>query len=56
MIVLRYGQEWRTHRRVFHQELLPNAVVPYQPLQRQVANQLLLDLLEKPQDFFHHIE
>ena len=56
MIVLRYGQEWRTHRRVFHQELLPNVVVQYQPLQRRVTHQLLHDLLETPQELFQHIE
>ncbi|KAI0687567.1 cytochrome P450 [Earliella scabrosa] len=56
LIVLRYGPQWRAHRRVFHQELLPNSIVRYQPLQRRVAHQLLHDLLESPQLFTKHVE
>ncbi|KAI0742050.1 CyP450 monooxygenase [Daedaleopsis nitida] len=54
--VLRYGPLWRTHRRIFHQELLVNAIVRYEDVQRGVARRILRNFLDSPQRFRKHLE
>ena len=55
-VLKQYGPEWRAHRRVLHQELIPNAIVRYQPVQRRMARQLLQDLLNDPKSLPRHVE
>nr|BED43014.1 cytochrome P450 monooxygenase [Trametes versicolor] len=54
--LMRYGQEWRTHRRFFHQTLsLKTFESTYRPHIRKFAHDLLRNLLENPKDFSRHI-
>ena len=50
-----YGLWWRKHRKLFHQFFHRNAVIKYQPIQRQEVRAFLRRLLATPDNFLHHI-
>ena len=50
-----YGSWWRRHRKLFHEYFHRNAVIKYQPIQRQEVQAFLRRLLVTPDNFFHHI-
>ncbi|KAG2035024.1 cytochrome P450 [Suillus americanus] len=53
---LRYSDEWRLHRRIFHQSFRPEAVKDYLPIQLRKARQMLQAIIEAPEHFQDHIE
>ncbi|KAG2107437.1 cytochrome P450 [Suillus discolor] len=53
---LRYSDEWRLHRRIFHQSFRPEAAKDYLPLQLRKAHQLLQGIIEAPEHYQRHIE
>ena len=55
MSLMPYGLWWRRHRRLFQESFHRNAVIKYQPLQRQETLAFLRRLLVTPDNFFHHI-
>lgn len=56
MPVMPYGQAWRQHRRIFHQNLQLN-VVNSQCLPKigRVVHDLLLNLADDPKAFSRHL-
>lgn len=52
---MRYGDNWRDHRRVFHQHFRPKAVSCYHPRAKREVTQLLHILLESPDGFLGHL-
>ncbi|KIJ67614.1 hypothetical protein HYDPIDRAFT_108480 [Hydnomerulius pinastri MD-312] len=52
---LPYGDEWRHHRKVFHQAFRSTATHSYWPIQLRKAHALLENLLRAPEDLFEHI-
>ncbi|SJL18346.1 related to cytochrome P450 CYP2 subfamily [Armillaria ostoyae] len=52
---MRYCDQWRTHRRMFHQYFQPRAVPAHYPVQLKATSVLLKQLLESPDAFVHHI-
>ncbi|KAH7923206.1 cytochrome P450 [Leucogyrophana mollusca] len=52
---MHYGNRWRLHRRLFHQVMRAEAVLEYRPLQLRKARQLLIDLLDTPEDYVAHL-
>ncbi|KAJ2919426.1 hypothetical protein MD484_g995, partial [Candolleomyces efflorescens] len=53
--IMRYGNSWREHRRIFHQFLNPNVVSQYHPILYEERNYLLRRLKEDPGNFFEHL-
>ncbi|KAH7922947.1 cytochrome P450 [Leucogyrophana mollusca] len=53
---LHYGDEWRQHRRLFHQVLRPQAVCEYEPVQMRESYRLLANLLDDSQHYPAHLE
>ncbi|OJA21654.1 hypothetical protein AZE42_09325 [Rhizopogon vesiculosus] len=53
---LRYSDEWRLHRRIFHQSFRPEAADAYLPTQLHKAHQLLQGIIETPERYQRHIE
>jgi cytochrome P450 len=53
---LRYSDEWRLHRRIFHQSFRPEAAKDYLPIQLRKARQLLQGIIEAPERYQRHIE
>ncbi|KAG1808629.1 cytochrome P450 [Suillus subaureus] len=53
---LRYSDEWRMHRRIFHQSFRPEAVKDYLPIQLRKARQLLQGIIEAPERYQDHID
>ncbi|KAG0700269.1 cytochrome P450 [Suillus ampliporus] len=53
---LRYSDEWRLHRRIFHQSFRPEAAKDYLPTQLRKAHQLLQGIIETPEHYQRHIE
>ncbi|KDQ59104.1 hypothetical protein JAAARDRAFT_33832 [Jaapia argillacea MUCL 33604] len=49
---MRYGDNWRRHRRTFHQQFNQGAIRKYQPIQTRESRLLLQRLLGAPQDFY----
>ncbi|KAH9911775.1 cytochrome P450 [Epithele typhae] len=54
-VFMGYGDSWRERRRVFHQYFHPNATIEYRPRTLKVARELLLRLLDTPDDFMVHL-
>ncbi|KAF8885367.1 cytochrome P450 [Infundibulicybe gibba] len=50
-----YGDYWRSHRRLFHQEFHPTAAIRYQPQEMRVTREMLQRLLDTPDDFMIHL-
>ncbi|KAG1745498.1 cytochrome P450 [Suillus paluster] len=50
-----YGDEWRLSRRVFHQTFRPESAVKFRPMQMKRAHELIVNLIEDPQDYHAHL-
>ncbi|KAI0752761.1 cytochrome P450 [Daedaleopsis nitida] len=55
MVVMRYGQQWREHRRVFWEYFHPTVSAGYRPIQRAAAHRFLYKVLTDPTRFKDHI-
>ncbi|KAI6039873.1 cytochrome P450 [Pisolithus marmoratus] len=55
-VSLRYGDEWRLHRKLFHQALRAESDVRYREVYFTRAQRLLVNLLEAPADFDTHLK
>ncbi|OAX34999.1 cytochrome P450 [Rhizopogon vinicolor AM-OR11-026] len=53
---LRYGERFKTHRRLFHQVFRPEAVLSYRPKQLQKAFEMLSRLFHDPTGYAGHFE
>ena len=53
---MRYGPQWKAHRRLFHQSLLPSTLAHYQPAQLRITHTFLRRTLEDPEAFLKHGE
>ncbi|KIJ13396.1 hypothetical protein PAXINDRAFT_170472 [Paxillus involutus ATCC 200175] len=54
--MLQYGEEWRLHRRIFHQSFRAEAARNYLPNQTRKARQLLMGIYESPDRYQRHVE
>ncbi|KAJ7116496.1 cytochrome P450 [Mycena epipterygia] len=52
----KYGDTWRTHRRLFHHEFQPTAVKRFHQQELQEAHNLIRRMLETPDDFAQHFQ
>ncbi|PBL03455.1 cytochrome P450 [Armillaria gallica] len=52
---MRYSSWWRKHRRMFHEHFQLRAVPAYYPVQMKATSVLLQQLLESPDETFHHV-
>ncbi|KAJ7840998.1 cytochrome P450, partial [Mycena leptocephala] len=52
--MMKYGDEWRAHRRLFSQGFTPKESLKYQPKQLTGTHQLLRRFLRAPDDFMNH--
>ncbi|KAJ7618782.1 cytochrome P450 [Roridomyces roridus] len=55
LVLLKYGDRWRTQRRLFNEHLNINASHNFRPQQRTAAHSLLRRLLHTPNDFLQHV-
>ncbi|KAJ7644909.1 cytochrome P450 [Roridomyces roridus] len=55
LTLIKYGDAWRTQRRLFNQQLNINASHSFQPQERFAAHSLLRRLLETPNDHMQHL-
>lgn len=55
-VSLRYGDEWRLHRKLFHQALRAESDLRYREVYFSRAQRLLINLLEAPADFNMHLK
>ncbi|KAF9044364.1 putative CyP450 monooxygenase [Panaeolus papilionaceus] len=53
--LMRYGPNWRRHRKMFHDQFNANVVVKYDDVQLGEVRKFLDRLLEEPKEFTHHI-
>ncbi|KAF7299262.1 Cytochrome P450 [Mycena indigotica] len=53
---MRYGDNWRQHRRLMHQFLRLAAVPAYHPVQVKKSHDLLRIFLSHPKDFYVHLQ
>ena len=51
----RYGDKWREHKRVFHQQFYPGAVPKYRTASSKHLQGLLHQLLTRPDEFMEHV-
>jgi len=54
MLFMGYTKQWRDLRRIMHSILTQTQAVNYQPLQMYETRQMCVDLLETPEQFYHH--
>ncbi|OAX31481.1 cytochrome P450, partial [Rhizopogon vinicolor AM-OR11-026] len=54
--LLRHGEKFKTHMRVYHQFFRPEAVLSYRPKQLQKAYAILPSILEDPAGYAGHFE
>ncbi|PPQ95404.1 hypothetical protein CVT26_008250 [Gymnopilus dilepis] len=52
---MRYGEQWKKHRRVFHQQFQQSVAQTYWPIQRREAHALLRRLLDSPENLDYHL-
>ncbi|KAF9264351.1 cytochrome P450 [Marasmius fiardii PR-910] len=50
-----YSENWRLHRKAFHEYFQPRVVPQYYEIQRERASLLMQDLVTSPKDFFEHV-
>ncbi|KAI0714200.1 cytochrome P450 [Cerioporus squamosus] len=55
-VLMNYGQEWRQHRRAFHQQMSADIITRYEPIQLKASRRLLKDLLRAPKDPGAHLQ
>ncbi|KAJ7823206.1 cytochrome P450 [Mycena olivaceomarginata] len=53
--MMKYGEEWRTHRRLFNGAFNVKASRKYEPVELVRTHALLARLLHAPEDFMHHL-
>jgi cytochrome P450 len=51
---MRYGPEWRAHRRMYNQAFKPEASLNYRPTQTRKVNDFLYGLVNTPEDWENH--
>ncbi|EMD35342.1 hypothetical protein CERSUDRAFT_53277 [Gelatoporia subvermispora B] len=54
MILMRYGNSWRQHRRMIHTYFNDEIIKDYQPIQQKKARQLVSLLVQRPDRFLEH--
>ncbi|EKM55876.1 uncharacterized protein PHACADRAFT_256800 [Phanerochaete carnosa HHB-10118-sp] len=54
-IMMPYGDEWKEHRRLFHQHFRPGSVSQFHPKQSKAVRRLLNLLLDSRDDFLPHV-
>ncbi|KAF9029596.1 hypothetical protein BDZ89DRAFT_890777, partial [Hymenopellis radicata] len=52
---MRYSDQWRLHRKTFHQYFQAKEAVAYQPIQLAATHTFLKQMLETPDEFFGHV-
>ncbi|KAF8912670.1 cytochrome P450 [Mucidula mucida] len=52
---MRYSDEWRSHRKIFHQYFNSNEVAAYHPIELSASVTLLKHMLSQPDGFFRHV-
>uniref|UniRef100_A0A8H7XVA8 Cytochrome P450 n=1 Tax=Psilocybe cubensis TaxID=181762 RepID=A0A8H7XVA8_PSICU len=52
--LMRYGEKWRSHRRVSHQNFNIHAATQYEPIQTRKVRDLLQKVLDRPDKFSEH--
>ncbi|KAK7046397.1 cytochrome P450 [Favolaschia claudopus] len=52
--MMKYGDEWRAHRRLFNQRFTAKASLQYRPQQLVATHHLLQNLLNEPDSFMNH--
>ncbi|KAG2127548.1 cytochrome P450 [Suillus bovinus] len=52
---MRYGDEWRRCRRLFHQTFRPESAVKFRPMQIRRARELVVNLVDDPQHYHDHL-
>lgn len=55
LTVMKYGQEWKEHRRMFTKYFRPGAIPRYHSRIRVEAGRFLLSILDSPNDYYSHI-
>ncbi|KZT22559.1 cytochrome P450 [Neolentinus lepideus HHB14362 ss-1] len=56
LVLMPYGSEWRTYRRLFHQVFRADNIVDYFPAMAEKSRELLVRLLHRPDDFMKHVQ
>ncbi|TFK92448.1 cytochrome P450 [Polyporus arcularius HHB13444] len=54
--LMNYGQEWRLHRRAFHQQMGADVITRYEPIELKTSRRLLKHLLRSPKDLEAHVK
>ncbi|RDB29405.1 hypothetical protein Hypma_016002 [Hypsizygus marmoreus] len=49
-----YGDRWRRHRRLFHQNFRKDAALAFQPTQTQKTHEFLVNMLSSPDNYAMH--
>ncbi|KAJ7684107.1 cytochrome P450 [Mycena polygramma] len=52
--LMKYGDEWRAHRRLFNEGFTPKASLKYRPKQLEATHNLLRSLAQTPDNFLGH--
>ncbi|KAJ7620491.1 cytochrome P450 [Mycena polygramma] len=52
--IMKYGEEWRMHRRLFDQKFTRKECMKYQPRQLMATHRFLRRFLTEPEDFMRH--
>lgn len=50
-----YGDSWREHRRLFHQQFHPGVTHKYHHIISEQVRKLLKRLIAQPEDFMQHV-
>ncbi len=53
--MMNYGEQWKRHRKLFHQHFNQNAVDKYQHIQMRESRALLRRIRASPDKFMDHI-
>ncbi|KIJ67222.1 hypothetical protein HYDPIDRAFT_84550 [Hydnomerulius pinastri MD-312] len=53
--MLRYGDQWRMHRKLFHQAFRTETATRYHTMQQRKALQLVLNVLHTPDEHLEHL-
>jgi cytochrome P450 len=54
MLFMGYTKQWRDLRKIMHSILTSTQAVNYQPIQMYETRQMCVDLLDNPDQFYHH--
>ena len=56
MTFYNYGEKWKEHRRVMHQNLNNRAVRQWRPLQEDATRKFLKKMVVNPNDWLYRVE